>query len=146
LAAERLEVKVGATIALCFPAALCEGIDLQAAGVAAAGILQDFRPTNRALSFFLAASTIGLSIGALIGGRLADWIGRKSVLVMSLAVFGLFSLFTSLAWDLNSLIVARLLTGLGLGGAPFGGALASLLSTCAIVLVWLRPQPFESQL
>jgi AAHS family 3-hydroxyphenylpropionic acid transporter len=58
-----------------------------------------------------------LFLGAIIGGRLADSIGRKKVLVVSIGLFGLFSVLTSLARDVQALIWARALTGLGLGGA-----------------------------
>jgi len=107
---------------------------------------------------------LGLFFGALIGGRLADSIGRKKVLVASVALFGIFSLLTSFAWDISSLIIARALTGLGLGGAlpmvlalvaeagqpaqqngrvasiyattPFGGAVISLLSLLIAATQW----------
>src|ERR1700722_16725862 len=105
------------TILLCVLVALCEGIDLQAAGVAAAGIGAEFKPSPDQFGTFFSASTFGLFLGAIIGGRLADGIGRKKVLVVSIGLFGLFSLLTSLAPDVNSLIWARALTGLGLGGA-----------------------------
>src|SRR2546430_10161893 len=51
------------------------------------------------------------------GGWLADRIGRKKVLIAAIGAFGLFSLLTIFAWDMQSLTIARLLTGLGLGGA-----------------------------
>lgn len=144
-----------ATILFCVLTALCEGIDLQAAGVAAAGIGAEFGPTPGQFGTFFSASTFGLFFGALIGGRLADSIGRKRVLIASISLFGLFSLLTSFAHDVQSLTFARALTGLGLGGAlpmllalvtesssvrhqnasvamvyaamPLGGAVASLL-------------------
>jgi AAHS family 3-hydroxyphenylpropionic acid transporter len=105
------------TIFFCFLTALCEGIDLQAAGVAAAGIGAEFKPTPDQFGTFFSASTFGLFLGALIGGRLADSIGRKKVLVASIGLFGLFSLLTACATDVQFLIWARALTGLGLGGA-----------------------------
>lgn len=144
------------TIAFCVLAALCEGFDLQAAGVAAAGIASELKPGPQQLGTFFSASTFGLFFGALLGGRLADSVGRKSVMVASIAVFGLFSLLTALAGNMTELTWARLLTGLGLGGAlpnlislvsesaphdrlsasialaysgnPFGGAIATLVS------------------
>jgi AAHS family 3-hydroxyphenylpropionic acid transporter len=95
-------------------------------------------------------------LGALGGGRLADTLGRRSTLIASIALFGLFSILTAQAWSIASLTGARLLTGFGLGGAfptlvawvnehsaptrrranvalvysgmPFGGALVSLMS------------------
>jgi AAHS family 3-hydroxyphenylpropionic acid transporter len=145
-----------ATIVCCVLVALCEGFDLQAAGVAAGGIAPEFRPTPEQFGRFFSASTFGLFLGALAGGRLADTLGRKSILVASIALFGLFSILTAQAWSIASLTGARLLTGFGLGGAfptlvawvnehsaptrrranvalvysgmPFGGALVSLLS------------------
>jgi len=118
------------TILFCFLVALCEGIDLQAAGVAAAGIGAEFKPTASQFGTFFSASTFGLFFGALIGGRLADSIGRKKVLIASIGVFGLFSLLTALATDVRSLTWIRALTGLGLGGAlPM--VLALVTETCA---------------
>src|ERR1035441_6875668 len=76
------------TVIFCVLAALCEGIDLQAAGVAASGIAAKFNASPAQLGNFFGAST-----------------------------FGLFSLLTPLAFDMASLSAARLLTGLGLGGA-----------------------------
>ncbi|MGH8238585.1 MAG: MFS transporter, partial [Steroidobacteraceae bacterium] len=136
--------------------ALCEGIDLQAAGVVAAGIVPSFHPSAGQLGFFFSGGTLGLFVGALVGGRLADSIGRKPVLVASVLLFALFSALTALAPDIHSLSILRILTGLGLGGAfpnvialvaesaaadrrsasvaaaysaaPLGGALVSLLS------------------
>jgi AAHS family 3-hydroxyphenylpropionic acid transporter len=105
------------TIVFCVLAALCEGIDLQAAGVAAAGIGAEFTPSADQFGTFFSASTFGLLLGALLGGRLADSLGRKKILVTSIGLFGLFSLLTSCASDVQSLIWARALTGLGLGGA-----------------------------
>ena len=105
------------TIVFCVLVALCEGIDLQAAGVAAAGIGAEFKPSADQFGMFFSASTFGLFLGAIVGGRLSDSIGRKKVLVASIGLFGLFSLITSLAQDVGSLIWARTLTGFGLGGA-----------------------------
>ena len=152
------------TVLLCALGAILEGIDLQVAGVAAAGIIQEFRPDSRQLGAFFSASTLGLVGGALLGGRLADRLGRKRVLVVSVAVFGLFSMLTAYAPTMSALTSARLLTGLGLGGSfpifialtaesstpdrrssnvaivysamPLGGALISLLSMLVGAIHW----------
>lgn len=111
---------------LCVAGMVCEGLDLQSAGVAAAGIVQELRPDPRVLGWFFAASTVGLFIGAPIGGWLGDRFGRVRVVVTSMVVFGVFSLATGLATSVGTLIAARFLTGLGLGGAmPNFIALAS---------------------
>src|SRR6516165_723293 len=105
------------TLAICFVAAMCEGVDVQAAGVAAGGISRAIHPTPGQLGYFFAAANVGLMAGGLVGGRLADRIGRKPVLTVSILVFGLFSLLTAAAWDMTTLTLARLATGVGLGGA-----------------------------
>jgi MFS transporter, AAHS family, 3-hydroxyphenylpropionic acid transporter len=105
------------TIALCVAAAFCEGMDLQAPGVAAPGIWATFAPTAVQKGQFLGAGTLGLFFGALIGGWLADRIGRRKVLVGSIFFFGLFSLLNAWAPTYDWLYWTRFITGLGLGGA-----------------------------
>jgi AAHS family 3-hydroxyphenylpropionic acid transporter len=107
--------KVG--IIFCGLCALCEGIDLQAAGLAAAGIGAQFHPAPSLMGTFFSASTFGLFVGALVAGRVADRIGRRTVLITSVLLFGACSLLNATAWNMSSLIALRLLTGLGLGGA-----------------------------
>jgi MFS transporter, AAHS family, 3-hydroxyphenylpropionic acid transporter len=144
------------TIAGCIGVAFCEGFDLQSAGVAAGGIVSEFQPTSEQLGTFFSASTLGLFAGALLGGRLSDSFGRKRILIGSIVLFGLFSVVTAAAHDVQALSWARLVTGGGLGGVfptllalvsessstrrrnvnvalvysgmPFGGAIASLVS------------------
>src|SRR5947207_2096224 len=110
----RPAVGVGLIVAFCFVAAMCEGMDVQAAGVAAAGIKLDLKPTPGQLGLFFAAANFGLLFGAVFGGRLSDRVGRKWVLTASIGIFGVCSILTALAWDMTSLTAARLLTGLGL--------------------------------
>jgi len=54
-----------AIMAGCIGVAFCEGFDLQAAGVAAGGIVEELRPTPGQLGTFFSASTLGLFVGAL---------------------------------------------------------------------------------
>jgi AAHS family 3-hydroxyphenylpropionic acid transporter len=107
----------GVTIVLCFLVAMFEGIDLQAAGVTAPQIAPIFKLIPSQLGLFFSASTFGLLIGAAVGGRAADLIGRKRSLITALIVFGLFSTATAFSWSFTGLVWTRALTGLGLGGA-----------------------------
>lgn len=114
------------TIALCFAVAVLEGIDFQAPGIAARGMAAAFELDKLQMGWVFSAGILGLLPGALVGGWLADRIGRKRVLIASVALFGIFSIATAHAWELNSLIVARLLTGVGLGAA-----LPNLIALCS---------------
>ena len=112
-----LNLQMARTIGLCFLVALMEGLDLQAAGIAAQGMAAAFELDKLHMSWVFSAGIFGLLPGAFAGGWLADRIGRKRVLMASVGLFGVFSLATALAWDFNSLLVARCLTGVGLGAA-----------------------------
>jgi MFS transporter, AAHS family, 3-hydroxyphenylpropionic acid transporter len=102
---------------LWFLCALCEGFDVQAAGVAAAGMVRELHCIPADLGLFFGATGVGLLIGSAAGGSIADRRGRKPVLVVSIGAFGAFSLLTSFMPNLTLLAAARFLTGLGLGGA-----------------------------
>ena len=105
------------TVAICFLIAVIEGLDIQAAGIAAAGIREHFGLDSSQLGVFFSAGILGLLPGALIGGRLADRIGRKKVLIWSTATFAVFTLCTVWVNSFNTLLAVRFLAGAGLGGA-----------------------------
>jgi MFS transporter, AAHS family, 3-hydroxyphenylpropionic acid transporter len=147
------------TLILCAAAALVEGFDTQSMGVAAPQVIAEFGLSPAWAGFVFSSATFGLFLGAALGGRIADYFGRKRALIASLLLFGAFSLLTAMASGAESLSAARLFTGLGLGGAmpnfislssestrargrvsavtlvmagmPFGGALSAILSLSA---------------
>jgi MFS transporter, AAHS family, 3-hydroxyphenylpropionic acid transporter len=104
-------------VAVCFAIAALEGYDIQAVGVAAPAMGAALHLAKDQIGFAGSTGMIGLVIGAVVGGWLADRTGRKPVLVASAAWFGVFSLVTALAFDANTLMLARFATGLGFGGA-----------------------------
>ncbi|MXN76288.1 3-(3-hydroxy-phenyl)propionate transporter MhpT [Burkholderia sp. 4701] len=146
---------VATTLALCFAIALLEGLDLQSVGVAAPRMAREFGLTVSQMGLAFSAGTFGLLPGAMLGGRLADRFGRKRVLIASVVLFGLLSIATAQVSSFAMLVVVRVLTGIGLGGAmpnlialsseaveprarssavaamycgiPFGGVIASLI-------------------
>jgi AAHS family 4-hydroxybenzoate transporter-like MFS transporter len=65
----------------------------------------------------LSAALFGLAAGALSSGPLADWLGRKKLLVWAVLVFGAACLASSFSGSLAELTTLRFLTGLGLGAA-----------------------------
>lgn len=105
------------TLALCAAAALFEGFDNQSMGVAAPRVIAEFALSTTQATLIFTAATIGLFLGAGIGGRCADLIGRKRTLIATLLLFGVCSCLTALAVGPKSLLTMRFLTGLGLGGA-----------------------------
>ena len=61
------------------------------------------------------AGTLGIVIGLLPAGRLADRFGRKTTLVAGIIVFSIFTFLASFAHDVTQLALFRFIAGLGQG-------------------------------
>ncbi|WP_049292360.1 MFS transporter [Franconibacter helveticus] len=104
-------------LVLCFITVALDGFDTAIIGFIASDLVQEWGVQKSALGPVMSAALVGLAFGALTAGPMADRIGRKKVLVLSILVFGGFSLLTAFATSLNQLALLRFLTGLGLGAA-----------------------------
>ena len=113
---------------LCFLIMVADGFDTAAIGFVVPSLTSEWGVAKHAFGPALSASLVGLAIGALLSGPIADRIGRKPVLVVSVALFGIFSLATVYASSLTSLTILRFITGLGLGAATPNAT--TLLSEC----------------
>lgn len=102
---------------LCFVIVLLDGFDTAAIGFIAPSLLKEWGVEKSALGPVLSAALFGLAAGALSAGPLADRLGRKRVLVVSVLVFGLACLGSAFAADLSQLTMLRFVTGVGLGAA-----------------------------
>jgi PHS family inorganic phosphate transporter-like MFS transporter len=67
-------------------------------------------------SWVSGAAILGAFIGALVFGRVADLLGRKSVYVMVAAIMIVGALLSAFSVNLWWLVASRLLLGLGIGG------------------------------
>ena len=105
------------TIFLCFWVAFFEGFDLQAPGIAAKGIAASFGLDQIQMGYVFSLGVFGMLFGAFFGGRIADYLGQKKVLMLSVTIFGLFMSLTAIAPSIEVLYAARFFTGLGLGAA-----------------------------
>ncbi|NNH87640.1 3-(3-hydroxy-phenyl)propionate transporter MhpT [Acinetobacter terrae] len=105
------------TIFLCFWVAFFEGFDLQAPGIAAKGIAATFGLDQVQMGYVFSLGVFGMLFGAFFGGRIADYLGQKKVLILSIGIFGVFMSLTAIAPSVEVLYAARFFTGLGLGAA-----------------------------
>ncbi|MEM5338372.1 MFS transporter [Paraburkholderia azotifigens] len=104
-------------VALCFLAVAFDGFDTGSIGFIAPAIRKQWALSVLQLAPVFGGGLFGLMLGALLFGPLADAFGRKPILCLSVALFGVMCLWSAHAASLRELIVLRFLTGLGLGGA-----------------------------
>ena len=113
-------------VVICFLVVALDGLDTAAIGFVAPALVREFGVTKSALSPVFSAALFGMVIGAFIAGPLADRVGRKPVLIVSVLAFGVFTLAAAWSTSIGMLTLLRFLTGLGLGGAmPSSGTLLS---------------------
>ncbi len=104
-------------LVLCFLIVAVDGFDTAAMGYVAPALVQDWGIDRASLGPVMSAALFGLAFGAIFAGPMADRVGRKKVLVLSVFFFGACSLATAYAPSLSWLTALRFLTGLGLGAA-----------------------------
>src|SRR5256712_5717525 len=102
-------------------------LDVAIVNVALPSIKSDLDFSQGNLQLVISAYAIMFGGALLLGGRLADLLGRRRLFVAGLAVFTASSLLCGLAWSEGSLIGFRALQGLG--GALLAPAALSLLMT-----------------
>ena len=93
-----------------------DGADLASMGLALSRISRELSLSPSQAGWCASASLVGLMSGAIVGGRLGDWYGRRSVLSVATAFLGIFSTATTFAHGYYALLVVRGLAGLGMGG------------------------------
>src|SRR4051812_17350595 len=102
-------------------------LDVAIVNVALPSIKRDLGFSQENLQWVVSAYAIFFGGALLLGGRLADLLGRRRVFVAGLLVFAASSLLCGIAWSEESLIAFRALQGLG--GALLAPAALSLLVT-----------------
>ncbi|KMO10652.1 MFS transporter, partial [Methylobacterium platani] len=105
-----------AAVAVCVLICALDGFDVLVVAFTAASIAKDFalKPTDLGLLF--SAGLAGMGLGALLIAPLSDRFGRRTTLLLCLAILCTGMLAAAAAGTLTELALVRLFTGLGIGG------------------------------
>jgi putative MFS transporter len=103
-----------------------DAMDVGLVGFVLVGIGRDWGLERTQLGLIASAGFLGMFLGALVAGRLADRYGRRPLFMATLLTYSIATLLSGLAWNLPSLLAFRFLVGLGLGGElPVASTLVS---------------------
>jgi EmrB/QacA subfamily drug resistance transporter len=102
-------------------------LDVAIVNVALPSIRTDLHFSQESLQWVITAYAILFGGALLLGGRLADLLGRRRLFIAGVALFAVSSLLAGFAWSEGSLITFRALQGLG--GALLSPAALSVLTT-----------------
>ncbi len=102
-------------------------LDIAIVNVALPSIQADLKFSEENLQWVISAYSLVFGGFLLLGGRLADILGRRGVFMAGLVVFSVGSLLCGLAWSDTSLIASRALQGLG--AATITPSALSILTT-----------------
>ncbi|MFE4813762.1 MFS transporter [Peribacillus simplex] len=103
---------------LLFVGYLVDYLDRMVMSVAVVSIKEEFNLDAAAVGAILSSFFLSYAVMQIPGGWLTDKLGSRRVLIWSIIVWSVFTVFTGFAWSLISLLVIRFLFGLGQGGYP----------------------------
>src|SRR5438876_7889858 len=126
IAPERDRRRWGA-LALIVAAQFMVILDVAIVNVALPSIKTQLHFSQAGLQWVVTAYAILFGGALLLGGRLADLLGRRRLFIAGVALFSVSSLLSGLAWSEGALITFRALQGLG--GALIAPAALSILIT-----------------
>jgi EmrB/QacA subfamily drug resistance transporter len=102
-------------------------LDVAIVNVALPSIKTDLHFTEQSLQWVITAYAIMFGGVLLLGGRMADLLGRRRLFLAGVGLFTASSLLAGFAWSESSLIAFR--AAQGLGGALLAPAALSILTT-----------------
>lgn len=102
---------------LCFLVLVVDGFDAQSIGFAAPAIAAAWHVPRYAFATVFTAGLLGMALGALLFGAIADRIGRRASLIILVFYFGVLTLAKVFVGSIGALAAIQFIAGLGVGGA-----------------------------
>src|SRR6478672_11886449 len=110
-AAQRWDARLWTALFLLCGVLFLDGLDVSMVGVALPSIQADLGLTTSQLQWVVSGYVLGYGGLLLLGGRTADLLGRRRVLITGLSVFTIASLVGGMVYDGTLLIATRFLKG-----------------------------------
>ncbi|MFE4708834.1 MFS transporter [Peribacillus simplex] len=99
-------------------------LDKLSINIAVIPIAKEFHLNESQTGLIISVFFMSYAVMQLIGGWLSDKYGSRKIILISLLLWSVFTILTGYAWSFISLIVIRLLFGLGEGSFPAASSLA----------------------
>ena len=103
-------------VLLCTAINMLDGYDVLVMSFAAAPVAADWQLDSAQLGLLLSAGLIGMAIGAIALGSLADTLGRKRLVHICLTTVTIGMILSAFAQSQLQLLALRFVTGIGIGG------------------------------
>ena len=103
-------------VLICIIINFIDGFDVLSIAFAAPEIAREWALEPAVLGVVFSAGLAGMVIGALFLSPLADRHGRRTLILIGLAIISVGMFTSALAQDVTTLLITRLITGLGVGG------------------------------
>ena len=103
-------------VVLCVILNALDGFDVLAISFASPGIAAEWGIDRAVLGVVLSMELIGMAVGSIVLGGLADRLGRRPVVLGSLVIMAIGMALATTAHSVTTLSAFRLFTGLGIGG------------------------------
>jgi benzoate transport len=116
IAEEKMGAFQIAAVVICVLLNAVDGFDVLSISFASPGIAADWGVDRAALGVVLSMELVGMAVGSVLIGGLADRIGRRPVIVLCLLIMIAGMTAAAYAYDIISLSACRLFTGVGIGG------------------------------
>lgn len=103
-------------VGLCVVLNILDGFDVMALAFTAAAVGEEFQLSGSVLGLLLSAALVGMAVGALVLGPVADKVGRRPTVLVSVALAAIGPALVAVSGSALEVGIWRFVTGLGVGG------------------------------
>ncbi len=122
-------------VGMCMFLNMLDGFDITAMAVVAGAVSQELQLTPDRLGLIFSFALAGMMMGAMFLAPVSDIIGRRKMIILSVALVGISILFTANASSLSEFMILRFISGAGAG---------AMLASQATLAAEYSPEKYRS--